>query len=236
MRVSLEPGDPALIETFTGHIEKDYGRGRLLNYEVATKMIATRIWSACRRVDAFDDLAVVRFYRWTRSDELPPDMVALADDPAVPHWMMLTGSCGMIYDWTRRYQSGKHRLIKPGADLLAALPQAAFTQLGIETGAPIPAGFDGQIWSEGDSCRIYISPVVEHPLLPDHESFLYLCGVKGVIGFGARFPGGSGYVLLAYPRLPVSKESAAVFCGLEPFVTQFLTPYNQRPVLWSKLL
>lgn len=236
MRTPLEPGDLARIDEFTSHIERDYGRGILLNYEVATKMIATRIWNVFRRDDSFDDLAVVRFYRWTRTADLPPDMAALVDDPAVPYWMMLTGTCGMIYDWTRRYQSGKHRLIKPGPDLLAALPQAAFTQLGLETGAVLPPAFQDQVWAEDGTCRVYIAPAVEHPLLPDQESFLYLCGVKGVLGFGARFPSGSAYVMLAYPRVPVSRSAASVFYHLEPFITRFLTPYDQRPVLWSKLL
>jgi len=116
------------------------------------------------------------------------------------------------------------------------LPQAAFTQLGLQTGAAFPPAFQDQVWAEDGTCRVYIAPAVGHLLLPDQESFLYLCGVKSVIGFGARFPSGSAYLMLAYPRVPVSKEAAVIFCNLEPFITRFLTPYDQRPVLWSKLL
>jgi hypothetical protein len=237
MRIPLEPGDPARIAAFTQGIRRDYGKGILLNYEVATKMVASRTWNVFRRDDSFADLAVVRFYRWTRYADLPPDMLQIADDPAIPYWMMLTGTCGMIYDWTRRYQSGHLRLLKPGSSW-GTLPLAAFTTLGMETGSPLPVSLRDQVWQEaGGACRLYIPRAADHPAIAGQEDFIRDYQVLNVFGYGNRFPTGSAYIMLAYTRVPVSREAVDRFCeAMEPFITPYLTPYEQRPVLWSELL
>jgi len=252
MRTPLEPGDLAKIDEFTSHIERDYGRGILLNYEVATKMIATRIWNVFRRDDSFDDLAVVRFYRWTRTPDLPPDMTALVDDPAVPHWMMLTGTCGMIYDWTRRYQSTIGRgAINPantGSSNLARIcwqrcrrrpsPNSAW-----KPARPFPQPFrirSGPRLTPAEStllrrsnircCRIrslsciYVGSKVCWALAHAFPPALRMsCWPIRV----CRYPGQPPRFSTIWNRLSRA---------LEPFITRFLTPYDQRPVLWSKLL
>lgn len=111
------------------------------------------------------------------------------------------------------FERADHRVL-PLSDPEALARTPLWAQLAAElalltppASAPAPRDFSAGATS-------FVAEAIGSSLLPDQREFVLRYGVRAVVGCGGALPGGAGFALAIFARVPLTAESAAGFGSL----------------------
>jgi hypothetical protein len=177
---------------------------------------------------------LVRLYKTHRFADLPPDLQAFASQAAqaalgahVP-CLVLLGTVGVEAAWCARQRSQGHRAIPlPSVEAVARLPMVAqlVSQLGYDV-APLLKGTAVTLLEAQERTFnvFHVPEAAGSPCIPA-QSFVEHHGVKSVLGCGGQLPDGNLYAIIAFSRVPVSRETAETFKPLALAAKLALLPF-----------
>jgi hypothetical protein len=76
----------------------------------------------------------------------------------------------------------------------------------------------------------HVEDALGSEFVPDQETFVVPYGVRSVLGFGGLLPTGELFAFVLFARVPVSRDTAALFRTLALSTKLALLPYAGRQV------
>lgn len=208
---------------------------RVTSHEQASQHICQQLYHMLQQEDQ-PALALVRVYRLTRVEDLPPDLRALVD-PDELFVMSLTGTYGLQDEWRRRQDSAGHKVVPVNKIAIPSLIPMFEQLLVRDMKADLPRLYEtrnviGSVRSTGGT--FYIEDVPTSPVIPAQDTFVEPYGVKSLVGFGGLMAGSerlaSLFVLVAFSRVHFTPEMADAFHRMHPFVGTALASRAAQPI------
>lgn len=199
-------------------------------------------------------LALVRMFETCTFAELDNELKAIATAAYPPispetRCLVLTATAGGEPDWNDRRRSRGHRVIPlPSEGAVQQLPMIAqlIRQLGFEVSGVLQPEGDlllgnwarssgkrqGNVtWPpEAPGLRTHVFHVAEAAgsvSIPAQAEFVQRFGIRSVIGYGDMLPNGRLFAVIAFSRIPVSREVAGLFSHLSLSTRLSLLPFCQ---------
>jgi len=222
---------------------RQLGTGAQTFDEVADRLVRHLYTSLTMPQTGEPACALIRLFKTSRYELLPPDLKALADQrlgetPSAPSITCLTllASAGLVPGWNDPTLSSRFRVIPLGtAADLDKLPMFSqlFRQLGVEL--PHLVGPEQSLLTDPGEHGFnvfHVPEAVGSPYVPAQEGFVQKFGIQSVLGFGAPLPDGQVFSIILFSRDVIPASTAELFKPLALCAQTALAPYavNVRPL------
>ncbi len=214
---------------FTASAEQDFvdfarslwlSRDSFSSHEQASQYIAEQLFREFCLEDGQPQLSLVRIFRLTDVDDLPPEVQQLVDERE-QRVMALTGTWGIEEAWQHRTRSKGHQAVPISA---IAVPeripmfQEVLTQLGVDI-EHLYETHELIVCDDRPYQGTFYVPNAHSPVIPAQDDFVIPYGIKSLVGFGGFIATQEVmYLLYAFANVPVSGEAARRFYRLQEFV------------------
>ncbi|MEL6408320.1 MAG: hypothetical protein AAFR81_28395 [Chloroflexota bacterium] len=216
-----------------GHSLFSVERDNHLTFEACAQTVCKRIYNSVKDENGESAFALVRIFRSSTHQELPPEQ---NETNTNGRWLSLMGTYGDEPAWCDRLQSQGHRVLPAGAFETPML-SAAFRQIDLDIDAYVK-GIDlkPDFIKETDEHYKYFHVIdaVGSPYIVVQDEFVRRYGIRSAVGFGLVLMSGAFYMCLAFSKITITKEMAEAYVRLSPYVSTVLASYEKRGVLWEK--
>lgn len=207
-------------------------RQRVTSFEEAAQAIVEKIYTSCTLDDGSPAFALVRIYRLTPYEQLPPELRAHVN-PADERWLTLMGTYGREAAWCSRHRSQAHKVMSLGRDI-SPMMAAALSQLEPSLQVQVPPDIDQLPESKITSLTHYfhIPEVLGSPYIPDQETFVKPYALKSLVGLGNGFLSGSVCFVVGFSTVPLGAAQAEAFANLAPYIGTLLAIWDSKKI-WA---
>lgn len=212
-----------------GHdLYSQYIRG-LANFEEAATIAVKSLYEDFITPTGDPLFALVRIFRVTAYDDLPPDLKKLTD-PDIQYWIALAGTYGQEQNWCDRHQSVSHGVLSAehATPMLKAALKLAGVKWGSEASDHMPDPHNIAI-----EHYFYIPNAPHHEDIPDQENFILRYGIQSVIGIGSPFMSQSAYLAVMFSKMPINQTDCNKLIEIAPYLSTLLASYDARNLIWS---
>ena len=184
--------------------------------------------------------ALIRVYKTHAFASLPGDLRAVAQKLAgdadlapTTRCLALLASSGLEPAWGSRFTSEGHRAIPlRSVEAVARLPMVSqlITQLGFDVADVVS---DTSLIVDGSERAFnvfYVDEARGSPYIPAQEGFVVRYGIRSVLGFGGRLPGGELFAVILFSRVSISRDTANTFKPLALATKLAFLPFTSGPV------
>ena len=182
--------------------------------------------------------ALVRFYKTHPYRGLDSELqgfagTLLGGDPPSPDMkcLVLLATAGDRDEWNSRRKSQGHMAIPlPSEEAVQQAPMVSnlVTQLGIPLGMVIRPEPELLLDLEQRTYNVFhVQEALGSPYIPAQREFVAPCGIRSVLGFGGLLPSGEMFAVIMFFKVPVSKETAALFKALSLSVKMAVLPFDE---------
>ena len=182
--------------------------------------------------------ALVRFYKTHPYRGLDSELqgfagALLGGDPPSPDMkcLVLLATAGDRDQWNSRKSSRGHMAIPlPSEEAVQQAPMVSnlVTQLGIPLGMVIRPEPELLLDLEQRTYNVFhVQEALGSPYIPAQREFVAPCGIRSVLGFGGLLPSGEMFAVIMFFKVPVSKETAALFKALSLSVKMAVLPFDE---------
>jgi hypothetical protein len=207
----------------------------LTSHEAASQHITETLYNRVQS-DGEPAFALVRIYRLTRVEELPPDLSALTE-PADQFVMALTGTYGQEEAWRQRKDSVGHKFVSlTKIAIPAKIPmfeQLLVRDMGVDL-ETLHGTRDVLKSAKASGGTFYIENVPESPVIPAQDQFVKPYSVKSLVGFGGVIAGADRratlYSLIGFSRVPFTEAMAKDFQSMQVFVGTALASKREQAI------
>jgi hypothetical protein len=200
------------------------------SFEEIAQYCTNSFYNALLGADSRPAFALIRIFRATRREDLPPELQAQV---TTPYALALMGTSGLEPDWNDRTRSVRRKAI-PIDQHMSPMFQGVFHALGFSWEGfahdAVPKGEDDSTITR----LFHVGDVATSSYITDQSTFVQPYGIKSVLAIGSPFLGGAAYVLIAFSLITISQEVAHKLSTLAPYLSTLLAGYNQRGVLWKQ--
>ena len=206
-------------------------RDSMQTFEQVSRACSRAIYDEFRASDGEPLFALVRVFRSTLYENLPPELQTMAHPDEADRWLTLMGTMGVEPAWRDRRQSQNHQVV-PVNETLTPMFTVAFEQLGIPVLADASQKPDAHnVMSMVRYFHTLHAP--GSPLVPAQDDFVEPYGIESVVGVGGRFLSGATYVALGFSIEPIDEEGAQKFGELAPHLSTLLAIYDGQGAIWN---
>lgn len=181
--------------------------------------------------------ALVRFYKTHPYRDLDGELRSFAEGllggaPPSPDMkcLVLLATAGDREEWNSRRRSRGHMAIPlPSEEAVHQAPMVSslVTQLGIPLGMVIGPQPELLLDLEQRTYNVFHVPeACGSPYIPAQQEFVVPCGIRSVLGFGGLLPSGEMFTVIMFFKVPVDRETAALFKPLSLSVKMALLPFD----------
>jgi len=156
----------------------------------------------------------------------------LGGDPPSPDMkcLVLLATAGDRGQWNSRRSSRGHMAIPlPSEEAVHQAPMVSnlVSQLGIPLGMVIRPEPELLLDLEQRTYNVFHVPeALGSPYIPAQREFVVPCGIRSVLGFGGLLPCGEMFAVIMFFKVPISKETAALFKALSLSVKMAILPFE----------
>ena len=181
--------------------------------------------------------ALVRFYKTHPFRDLDGELQGFARallDGAPPSTdmkcLVLLATAGDKAQWNSRKSSQGHMAIPlPSEEAVHQAPMVSnlVSQFGIPLGMVIRPEPELLLDLEQRTYNVFHVPeALGSPYIPAQREFVAPCGIRSVLGFGGLLPSGEMFAVIMFFKVPISKETAALFKALSLSVKLAILPFE----------
>ncbi len=204
------------------------------SFEELSQEFAEYIYKELTQPDGTSAMALVRVFRISKLAELRQELrdLAVSQFPDEPDdaWVTLMGTYGEEPAWRNRRESTGHQVFPARSDFTPMLG-AAFRQLGLRT-----PDAEGDLQLKGDTVGqhyFHVPNAVGSPHIPAQDDFVVPYGIQSVVGIGETLITGAEYMALAFSKVKIDNNLAAVFNEISPFCATILAQAEVRGRIWA---
>lgn len=201
------------------------------SFEDAAQYCTNAAYDTFCKPDGSRAFALVRIFRATRREQLPPE---LQKSVTTPYALALMASSGDEPQWNSRKTSVNRRAI-PIDKGMSPMFQGIFYDLGFSwegySEDTVPKYAED---SDSVTRLFHVEDVSQSSYITDQAQFVQPYGIKSVIALGSRFLDGSAYVMIGFTRITVNDKTASMVSNFAPYLSALLAIYDARGVLWNK--
>jgi hypothetical protein len=150
----------------------------------------------------------------------PPEMKCLT----------LLGTAGDELAWNSRTASRSHRTIPlPSETAVQEIPMLRHlvAQLGLDVSMVVRPDRNLLLDVERKAYNVFLVPDAQgSPYIPAQAAFVAPHGIQSVLGFGGVLPSGDVFIVVAFVRVPISRETADLFKNLSLNVKLAVLPFE----------
>jgi PAS domain S-box-containing protein len=178
-----------------------------------------------------------RFFKTHAFGKLPENIAHAAGQglqgqcfPPETKCLTLLATAGSRPEWCVRECSRDHQVIPfPSAEAVHRAPMIAglIQALGLDIDAVVKPDENHHFEFENGLYEVFHVPVAAgSPWIPAQAEFVIPFGVQSVVGFGSPLPSGNIFAVIAFSRVPISRETADLFKVLSLSVKLAILPFE----------
>jgi hypothetical protein len=161
-------------------------------------------------------------------------MLADADPPSSMRCLVLLATRGDKPEWNSPATSAAHRVIPlPSTRIVEQAPMIArlIVQMGLEIKDVVHPAPGFLLDSERQPFQVFhVEEAAGSEYVPAQETFVVPYRVRSVVGFGGILPTGELFAVVMFSKVPVSRETAALFRTLALSVKLAFLPFSGQRV------
>jgi hypothetical protein len=204
--------------------------GRIVRYLYDTLVDGQTGMRAC---------SLVRFFKTHTYEQLDDELKTFAanmigESPVSSGVKCLTllGTVGENQEWNSRRTSRGHQAIPlPSEKAVNEIPMLRnlIKQLGLSVSLVVKPDPALLLDMEQKTYNVFLVPeALGSPYIPAQKEFVVPYGIKSVTGFGGMLPSGDVFMVIIFLKVPVSRESSALFKNLSLNIKLAVLPFENK--------